>query len=76
MKQLESLAMTQSVGMQFDHSNNKSAQESSKISHESYKTTQQMAPPMLQMGTGKSLPELSLAEQKKKSEQNKQRKKI
>ena len=71
MKQLESLAMTQSVGMQFDHSNNKSAQESSKISHESYKTTQQMAPPMLQMGTGKSLPELSLAEQKKKSEQKK-----
>ena len=71
MKELESLAMTQSAGTHSDHSNNKSAKESSKISHDSYKTTQQMAPPMLQMGTGKSLPELSLAEQKKKSEQKK-----
>ena len=71
MKQLESLAMTQSAGMQSDNSNNKSAKESSLISHDSYKSTQQMAPPMLQMGTGKSLPELSPAEQKKKSEQKK-----
>ena len=72
MKQLQSIAMTQAAGMESDNkSKNGSTNDSPKITNESYKMTQQMAPPMLQMGTGKSLPELSEAEQKKKSEQKK-----
>ena len=77
MKQLQSIAMTQAAEMEtdaFNTSDDESASindESPHVPNESYKMTQQIAPPMLQMGTGKSLPELSLAEQKKKSEQKK-----
>ena len=71
MKQLQSIAMTQSAGMVTNDFDNESINESPEITNESYKMTQHIAPPMLQMGTGKSLPELSLAEQKKISEQKK-----
>ena len=76
IKQLQLIAMTQAAGMETDDfsiSANESdsiENESANVPNESYKMTQQMAPPMLQMGTGKSLPELTLVEQKKKSEQN------
>ena len=69
--------MTQAAGMETDDFNISANESDSKendsphVPNESYKMTQQMAPPMLQMGTGKSLPELTLAEQKKKSEQKK-----
>ena len=71
VKQLQSIAMTQSAGMVTNDFDNESINESPEITNESYKMTQHIAPPMLQMGTGKSLPELSLAEQKKISEQKK-----
>ena len=70
--------MTQSAGMETDDFNISSDESDSRenelihVPNESYKMTQQMAPPMLQMGTGKSLPELTMAEQKKSLNSTKQ----